>query len=123
MPSARRTSWEPHGSRVGANSQLLPPRRHFETTTAALAALRNEGVPVVCMETTEDAVSYAAYPFPPSGVALVLGNEETGVDTRVMQAAQGVIEIPTFGLKNSLNVAAAAPIVVFEILRQWGSLE
>ena len=40
-----------------------------------------------------------------------------------MQAAQGVIEIPTFGLKNSLNVAAAAPIVVFEILRQWGSLE
>ena len=101
----------------------MPPRRHFETTTAALAALRNEGVPVVCMETTEDAVSYAAYPFPPSGVALVLGNEETGVDTRVMQAAQGVIEIPTFGLKNSLNVAAAAPIVVFEILRQWGSLE
>ena len=31
-----------------------------------------------------------AYPFPPSGVALVLGNEETGVDTRVMQVRQYV---------------------------------
>jgi hypothetical protein len=31
-----------------------------------------------------------AYPFPPSGVALVLGNEETGVDTRVMQVRKQV---------------------------------
>ena len=31
--------------------------------------------------------------------------------------------IPTFGLKNSLNVAAAAPVVVFEVLRQWGAMD
>ena len=41
----------------------------------------------------------------------------------MMQASQGCVEIPTFGLKNSLNVAAAAPVVVFEVLRQWGALE
>ena len=34
------------------------------------------------METTEDAVSYTAFRFPPSGVALVLGNEETRTRTR-----------------------------------------
>lgn len=33
------------------------------------------------------------------------------------------MEIPTFGLKNSLNVAAAAPVVVFEVLRQWGAMD
>ena len=33
-----------------------------------------------------------------------------------------LIEIPTFGLKNSLNVASACPVVVFEVLRQWGQL-
>ena len=53
---------------------------------------------------------------------LVLGNEEIGVDTAVMEAADGVIEIPCFGSKNSLNVCSAASIVVFEALRQWGSL-
>ena len=40
-----------------------------------------------------------------------------------MQASQGCVEIPTFGLKNSLNVAAAAPVVVFEVLRQWGAMD
>jgi tRNA(Leu) C34 or U34 (ribose-2'-O)-methylase TrmL len=28
-------------------------------------------------------------------------------------------QIPTFGKKNSLNVASACPVVVFEALRQW----
>ena len=35
----------------------------------------------------------------------------------------GIVEIPTFGMKNSLNVAAAAPVVVFEVLRQWGLMQ
>jgi len=40
-----------------------------------------------------------------------------------MQASEGCVVIPTFGLKNSLNVAAAAPVVVFEVLRQWGAMD
>ena len=44
------------------------------------------------------------------------------MDVEVMEAADGVIEIPCFGQKNSLNVASAASIVVFEALRQWGKL-
>ena len=36
-----------------------------------------------------------------------------------MALCDGVVEIPTYGVKNSLNVAAAAPIVVYEVLRQW----
>jgi len=56
------------------------------------------------------------------GIALVLGNEEIGVDSSVMEVADGVIEIPCFGRKNSLNVCSAASIVIFEALRQWGHL-
>jgi len=76
------------------------------------------------------------------GVALVLGNEVTGVDADILQPRQRtnsqeesdghqenncseaplideIIELPTFGRKNSLNVAACAPVVMYEILRQW----
>ena len=42
------------------------------------------------------------------------------MDTEILERCDGIIEIPTFGMKNSLNVAAAAPVVVFEVLRQWG---
>lgn len=61
---------------------------------------------------------YTKVVYPPK-VALVVGNEITGVDPRVMEAADIIAEIPTFGVKNSLNVASALPIVLFEILRQW----
>mmetsp|Transcript_16997 Transcript_16997/g.36878 ORF Transcript_16997/g.36878 Transcript_16997/m.36878 type:complete len:173 (-) Transcript_16997:86-604(-) len=54
------------------------------------------------------------------GVTLFLGNEVSGVDTEIMPLLDEVVEIPMFGKKNSLNVAACAPVVMYEILRQWG---
>ena len=54
------------------------------------------------------------------GTVLVLGNEVTGVDTEIMTKLDLIVEIPMFGAKNSLNIAACAPVVMYEILRQWG---
>ena len=98
------------------------PTRHFESTLAAVHALRAEGVAVVAMETTARSANYASFAFPPAGVALVLGNEEVGVDVDVLAQCDGIVELPTFGTKNSLNIASAASIVLYEILRQWGVL-
>ena len=70
------------------------------------------------METTTKSKVYCDYKFP-KNTALVVGNELTGVDPRIMELADEIIEIPTFGTKNSLNVASALPIVLFEVLRQW----
>ena len=95
--------------------------RHFDSTLSAVAALRAEGVAVWCMETTEGALNYAAATteFPARGVALVLGNEETGVDTRVIEAADAVVEIPTFGTHlGSHNASTAAMIGMYEYCRQ-----
>ena len=99
------------------------PTRHFESTQAALHALRSEGVAIAAMETTERSVNYAQLDFPPTGVALILGNEEVGVDTAVLEMCDEIVEIPTLGTKNSLNICSAATVVLYEILRQWGALE
>ena len=40
---------------------------------------------------------------------------------RLLELADLIVEIPTYGVKNSLNVAAAAPIVLYEVLRQYNS--
>ena len=37
--------------------------------------------------------------------------------------ADVLCEIPMFGVKNSINVANAASIVVFEVLRQWRAFD
>lgn len=109
-------------SALGA--QFVVPSQHFATTPQAIQWLRDHYPQYVLlgMETTERSVrytklSYANYQT--SGIAIVLGNEVTGVDTEIMPLLDLVIEIPMFGSKNSLNIAACAPVVLYEILRQW----
>ncbi|NOY06008.1 MAG: RNA methyltransferase [Chlorobi bacterium] len=50
-------------------------------------------------------------------VALVFGNEIVGVSPEVLELADFALEIPMYGIKQSLNVAVAAGIAVFEAIR------
>lgn len=59
--------------------------------------------------------------FQPSGetpIALVFGNEVSGVSQSVMDVADGALEIPQFGTKHSLNVSVSLGITVWEVLRK-----
>ena len=95
-----------------------------QSSAAAIAALKAEGVRIYAMETTERSSNYVNIEFAPGQpIALLLGNEEVGVDTALLDLVDEIIEIPTLGFKNSLNIASAASIVTFEVLRQWGALE
>ena len=62
------------------------PCRHYDDTLSAIADLKSEGYTIVVMETTSRSQIYTDIVYPEK-VALVLGNEVTGVDTRVMDAA------------------------------------
>ena len=95
---------------------------HFAGTESAIRALQDQGVSVQALETTSASVTYTDLSFP-KPVALVLGNEALGVSREVLDLCDGLIQIPTFGFKNSLNVASAAAVVTFEILRQWQAAE
>lgn len=110
-------------SALGADRMV--PSRHFDTTLQAVETLRAE-LPewkLVGIETTERSVVYTDYQYPKQGTILVLGNEVTGVDTEIMPLLDKVVEIPMFGAKNSLNIAACAPVVLFEALRQWKAFD
>ena len=52
----------------------------------------------------------------------MLGNELVGVDVAALEACDAAVAIPTFGVKNSLNVAAAGAVALFEVVRAWGRL-
>jgi 23S rRNA (guanosine2251-2'-O)-methyltransferase len=93
---------------------------HFETTAAAVQTLKDEGIPVYALETTSQSRSYVNVRFP-RPLGLVLGNEALGVEREILDLCDEVVEIPMFGFKNSLNVANACSVVLFEVLRQWGA--
>jgi tRNA G18 (ribose-2'-O)-methylase SpoU len=75
------------------------------------------GVRVVAMETTDQSETLWDFTFP-MPVCLVFGNEALGVSSPALAAADDLVEIPMFGFKNSINVAAAFGIVMYEIQRQ-----
>lgn len=50
--------------------------------------------------------------------AWLFGNEGSGVSAALQQAATGTVKIPMLGATESLNVAMAATICLFEQMRQ-----
>lgn len=73
---------------------------------------------LISIELTDTAVPLWDYTFP-KPCAVVFGNEITGVDKSILDLSQAVVKIPMYGKKESLNVATALGIVVYEIIRQW----
>lgn len=49
----------------------------------------------------------------PEKVALILGNEGSGVDKELLQVADSIVNIPIYGKAESLNVSIAAGILMY----------
>jgi 23S rRNA (guanosine2251-2'-O)-methyltransferase len=96
------------------------PWRRFACASDAIGSLRAAGAAIVAIETAPGSVRFdeAAYPRP---LALVIGNEALGVSEAAIQRSDFVVHIPMRGFKNSVNVAVAFGIVLFEVLRRWES--
>lgn len=96
------------------------PWTYHAAVNWALDALAEDRVPVVAIE--EGDVTRTIYDLDwPTPVALVLGNEVTGVSPDVRARCVEIVRIPVWGAKNSLNVATAAGIALFEVLRRWNA--
>ncbi len=73
--------------------------------------------------TTPDSELTFATPDLRRGVAIAVGSESQGLSAAWLEAADARVRIPMFGRVNSLNVATAAAVVVYEALRQRGRLD
>ncbi|MFA4923613.1 MAG: RNA methyltransferase [Ignavibacteriaceae bacterium] len=77
--------------------------------------LKKEGYKICALELTESPKMYydvSARHFP---LCLVVGNEITGVSQKLLDECDFAIEIPQHGIKQSLNVAVAYGIAIFEL--------
>lgn len=95
------------------------PWTYYEKTSSAIEALHAQGIPVVAIEVTPDATPHVVYPWT-QPVAVVFGNEVTGINEKTLGRCDAVVCIPMGGYKNSMNVATSFGVIVYEILRQWG---
>jgi 23S rRNA (guanosine2251-2'-O)-methyltransferase len=90
--------------------------KHFKKMEEALEDLRSLGYKVYAVEQAEHSLPLQEFTYD-APVAVVFGNEVTGVEQSTIALCDGCIEIPQLGMKHSLNVATAAGVVLWELVR------
>jgi 23S rRNA (guanosine2251-2'-O)-methyltransferase len=94
------------------------PWEYHASAVALLRRLRTEGHQLVAVEQAHSSVAYTTSDAYRPPVALIFGHERAGVTTAALQMADLCVEVPVYGMANSLNVAMACSVVGYEILRQ-----
>ncbi len=91
--------------------------KHFKGIKDALDELRTEGYKIYAIEQAAGSVLLQEFECGEDKIAVIFGNEVSGVEQATIELADGCIEIPQLGMKHSLNISVAAGIVLWEIVR------
>jgi TrmH family RNA methyltransferase len=109
-------AYNPKCVRASAGSIFHVPVVRDVATEEAIATLRDRGFAVVAMDTHgEDDLFDAAIPPSP---AFVFGNEAHGLPPAILESADRRVRVPQAGRAESLNLAAAATVCLFERVRR-----
>lgn len=91
--------------------------KHFPNAKEAVKELKQNGYGVFAVEQVENSISLEKFDSDRQ-IAVIFGNEVTGVEQSTIALCDGTIEIPQLGMKHSLNIATAAGVVLWEMVRK-----
>ncbi len=89
-----------------------------ENAAAACNELKNSGYTLLALEIAAgseavEEVDYSSF----QKIALVLGNENSGIQDKILNLADKMLHVNMFGKNSSMNVTHAAAIALFEITK------
>jgi RNA methyltransferase, TrmH family len=102
--------------RASAGSLFHLPVVRGSDTASAIAALRTRGMRILAMDADGEGDLYEEDLSDP--VAFVFGNEAWGLPKEIAALADATVRVPITGRAESLNLAAAATVCLFEWERQ-----
>ncbi len=97
---------------LGAEKTI--PFEHCWKTATLIKKLKKQEINIVALELTKDAIPLNKFK-PKFPLAIIVGNEVTGICRSILKQADKTIYIPMQGNKESLNVAIAASIALYEV--------
>lgn len=84
--------------------------------TGTISFLKNSGITIVAA--TEKATKNYTESSMNSPLAIVMGAEDKGISSSILQQANEKVQIPIRGTIESLNVSVAAALMIYEAVRQ-----
>jgi tRNA G18 (ribose-2'-O)-methylase SpoU len=100
---------------LGATNSV--PWEYHKDPLPLISELKSLGIRICVLEQTDISTPYHRMQPSDFPICLIVGNEITGVSQRVIDAADMAIDIPMYGMKQSLNAAIAFGIAVFDFVR------
>lgn len=98
------------------------PYRYYPQTAEVIRELKDNGYRIYAVETVTNSLRLSDL----SGferTAFVFGNEEFGVTDEVLRLCDDAVEVPLFGVKNSINVANIFAVVMYEAMNHLSDAE
>ncbi len=89
----------------------------YENAEECFSSLRNRYSSILTTHLSSDAVGLYQNDFTKS-IALVFGNEHSGVSDEIREMADGNFMIPQAGIIQSLNISVACAVTLYEAFRQ-----
>jgi tRNA (guanosine-2'-O-)-methyltransferase len=105
------------GKKSSASAGKWIERRKFKTVGECYGKLRSEGFLIYATRLDDRAESLYDLDLTRK-IALVFGNEHRGVSDEAALESDGLVQIPMYGMIQSLNVSVACAIILYEALRQ-----
>ncbi len=104
-----------HKTALGATETVK--WQYFPGVMEAINAAKEKGYKIVAVEQAHNSTLLNELDYRGEKLALVFGNEVSGVSDEVMKVADACIEIPQWGSKHSLNISVSLGVVLWEMMR------
>ena len=92
--------------------------QYFSTTTEAMDAAEAAGYKLLAVEQTHGSIPLQVLTWDKTEkLALIFGNEVSGVSDNALSRVSGCIEIPQWGAKHSFNISVSIGIVLWQLIR------
>jgi len=107
----------PKIDKVALGAEKSVPFEKHSQTKRLLKDLKKREYQIIALEQSKKSISY--YKFKPKhSIALLIGSEVKGLPVTLLNECHKIIEIPMHGKKESLNVAIATGIAIFDIIKR-----
>lgn len=91
--------------------------QYFKTTKEAIEYAKSINYKIIAVELTDKKRLYTDIKKEEFPIAIVLGNELSGIDDDIISLCDDSIEIPMYGIKHSLNVSVATGVILYELCK------
>ena len=105
-------------AKVSLGSEDRVVWEHRDEILPLIGELRKSGYAIFALETGPSALPIDEITGSKDRIALIVGNEVSGLEKTITDACDKTVEIPMPGCKKSLNVSVAAGIALFAFGRK-----